>query len=424
MPNVPRWGMCGNPWNARRRDGDGMVGGMTAAAATGGMVEVASASEPGPRRFGELPPCPYPIRQPVGALVWLLTICAGLASLLLLLAILAAIPVLNFLALGVMLEAEGRVVRSGRLRDGIPFAGALPRLGAVVIGVWLWLLVVRLVSQASVDAALVDPGGRAARNWALAQTAIMVFVGIHLTGALFAGGSLIAFCRPIRNVRRLASAVLDGTAWKTASVALAEAVDVIQPWRLFSLGVRGFVGAFLWLLVPTLLFSALRDTTKPVGVLVTLVGGVLLVIVLLWAPFLQARFAADPRMDVFRDLGAVRALWRRAPVAMLLAIVLLYGLSLPLPLLKIVATPRDAVILLTPVFILTIFPARLAVGWATHRAAAQATACWPILRWPVNAIALMLLIAYVFVLFFTPAIDARGRRVLFDHHALLLPTPL
>ena len=30
---------------------------------------------------------------------------------------------------------------------------------------------------------------------------------------------------------------------------------------------------------------------------------------------------------------------------------------------------------------------------------------------------------YLFLLFFTPAIDALGRRVLFDHHALLLPSP-
>jgi hypothetical protein len=34
-----------------------------------------------------------------------------------------------------------------------------------------------------------------------------------------------------------------------------------------------------------------------------------------------------------------------------------------------------------------------------------------------------LLGAFLFLLFFTPAIGSAGRRVLFDHHALLLPTP-
>jgi hypothetical protein len=36
----------------------------------------------------------------------------------------------------------------------------------------------------------------------------------------------------------------------------------------------------------------------------------------------------------------------------------------------------------------------------------------------VPAVALLLVL-----LFITPAIDALGRRVLFDHHAILLPTP-
>jgi hypothetical protein len=100
------------------------------------------------------------------------------------LAVLAAVPVANIVALGYMLEAEGRVVRSGRLRDGVPFAGALPRLGAIVLGSWLWLLVVRLVTQAAADAALVDPGGPAAMRWQRAQTAAVTVVGLHLVAAL------------------------------------------------------------------------------------------------------------------------------------------------------------------------------------------------------------------------------------------------
>jgi hypothetical protein len=227
----------------------------------------------------------------------------------------------------------------------------------------------------------------------------------------------------VRNGRRLLSAIRSGTAWTTASEALAEVIDAIRPGKLFSLGLRGFLGAFLWLLVPTILFSSLRDTSKPGQVLVTLLGGILLAIVLAWVPFFQARFAAEQRFAVFRDLEAVRELWRRAPIVMLLALVILYGLSLPLYLFKIVATPRDAVLFLTPIFILTIYPARLAVGWATHRAQARPARCWLLLRWPVTAILLPLLALYVFLLFFTPAIDAFGRRALFDHHALLIPTP-
>ena len=373
--------------------------------------------------FGTLPPCPSPLVHPLRAAAWVVTVSVGLASLGLFTAILAAIPLVNLLALGLLLESEGRVVRSGRLRDGIPFAGALPRLGAIVVGTWLWLLVIRFVAQGAADAALVAPGGPAARGWAIARVVTAFAVGLHLVAAWFAGGSFVSFFRPIRNGRRLGGAILRGTAWSTATGAVRQVLDVVAPGRLLWLGVRGFVGTFLWLFIPTVLFSALRDTTRPGQVIVTLLGAVSLAAVLSWVPFLQARFAAEGRMEVFRDLATVREWWRRAPVVMLLALLVLYGLSLPLFLFKVVAAPRDAVPFLTPIFVATIFPARLAVGWAAHRAAAREQRRWAVLRVPVAVAFVPLMALYLFLLFFTPAIDALGRRVLFDHHALLLPTP-
>ena len=373
--------------------------------------------------FGTLPPCPPPLRHPLRAVAWAVTVAVGLVSLGLLTALLAAIPFVNFLALGLMLESEGRVVRSGRLRDGIPFAGALPRLGSVVLGTWLWLLVIRFVTQAAADAALVDPGGAAARGWAIAKVTTSLGVGTHILAAWFAGGGFVAFFRPIRNLRRLLAALRRGTAWDEATGAVRRVIEVIAPARLMWLGIRGFAGAFLWLFVPTVLFSALRDTTKPGQVLVTLLGAASLAVVLSWVPFMQARFAAEGRFGVFRDLGTVREWWRRAPMVMLLALVVLYGLSLPLFLFKVVAAPRDAVPFLTPIFVATIFPARLAVGWAVHRAAARPRRRSALVRLPVAVAFVPLIALYLFLLFFTPAIDALGRRVLFDHHALLLPTP-
>ncbi|MFM7075466.1 MAG: hypothetical protein ACKO3G_05285 [Planctomycetaceae bacterium] len=376
-----------------------------------------------PPPFGTLPPFPPPLRHPLRALAWIVTVGVGLASLLLLLAILAALPPLNILALGVMLEAEARVARSGRLRDGVPFAGALPRLGTIVVGTWAWLLVVRVVTQAAADALLVDPAGPSARFWAVARPVAATLVGVHLVAALFDGGSAAAFVRPLRGVRRLVAALRDGSAWGRAAAALEAVATAIAPGRLAWLGARGFVGALAWLVLPTILFSALRDTTKPGGALVTLVGAALLAVVLSWAPFLQARFAAEGRFAAFREVAAVREMWRRAPVVMLLAIVVLYGLSLPLYLFKIFAAPRDVVLFLTPIFVVTIYPARLAVGWATHFAATRPRRRPLLVRIPVALLFLAGMAAYLFLLFFTPAIDAFGRRTLFDHHALLLPTP-
>jgi hypothetical protein len=46
-----------------------------------------------------------------------------------------------------------------------------------------------------------------------------------------------------------------------------------------------------------------------------------------------------------------------------------------------------------------------------------------VVRLAASATLLGLLAVYLAVLFFMPAIGAFGRRVLFEHHALLLPTP-
>src|SRR5262245_49199645 len=58
----------------------------------------------------------------------------GLASLIGCLAVLAAIPLLNFLSLGYLLEASGRVASSGRLRDGFIDIDKFARIGSLVAG--------------------------------------------------------------------------------------------------------------------------------------------------------------------------------------------------------------------------------------------------------------------------------------------------
>lgn len=369
------------------------------------------------------PRCPSPLRHPVAACGWLVALGAGLVSLVALLAVIAAIPVVNLVALGYMLEGEGRVVRSGRLRDGLPLAALLPRLGAIAGGTWACILVVRLVSGAAADASLVDPGGPAAAAWRLAATLTAVLVGVHLLLAWHAGGSLVSFVRPLRNLRLFVRALRAGTAWSGAADRLAATLGLIRPVRLFALGLRGLLGGAAWLVPATLVFSAFRDTQRPVALLVTLVGAVLLGAALVGVPIMQARFAADGRLTAFRDVSVVRRLFRRAPWALVAAVVVLHALSLPLYLAKVVVPPRDALWLVTPIFVLTIYPARLVVGLATGYALRRTRDRWAIVRWAALAVLAPLLALDLLLLFFMPAIDALGRRVLFDHHALLLPTP-
>lgn len=123
------------------------------------------------------------------------------------------------------------------------------------------------------------------------------------------------------------------------------------------------------------------------------------------------------------DLRAIRQLHRRAPIAFLLSIVILYALALPLYLFKLFETPQDMRWLLTPVFVVSIYPARILIGWAYSWAQRKERKSWLIVRLVCSLVTWPLLGFYVFMLFFTPAVGAAGRAVLFQHHAVLLPWP-
>ena len=73
------------------------------------------------------------MRGIASALEWLF----GLASLLVGLSTLAALPMLQFLSLGYLLESSARVARSGRLRDGFVGVRRAARVGGLAAGLWL-----------------------------------------------------------------------------------------------------------------------------------------------------------------------------------------------------------------------------------------------------------------------------------------------
>lgn len=374
--------------------------------------------------FESLPPFPHPLRKPFHAAYWLFELVFGVVSLFALLAFLAAIPIVNFLALGYLLEAEGRVARTGKLRYAMPLLPLAPKLGGIAFGTWCWWWVVRLVSDAASDAALIAPGSGVAIGWRIFLTALTVFVSIHLVLAIARGGRLRLFFWPTPlNGLWLWRQLQRGDYASMAGSAVKEFIAALRLRHHFWLGLRGFASAFALLFVPTALFSALNDTSKPGQVILTLIGGFCLVLMLSWVPFLQARFAAENRLSAMLELRAIRELFRRTPIVWFLAVVVLYALALPLYLFKLFEIPQDMLWMLTPIFIVSSYPARIFVGWAYARAVKKERRGWFIVRWACRLLLLPLLGFYVFLLFFTPAVDAVGRAVLFQHHAVLLPWP-
>jgi len=372
---------------------------------------------------GAIPPFPHSFWHPLRAIAWVVRMVFGIISLVVLLAVIAAIPLVNFLALGYLLEVEGRMARTGRLRFAFPLLDLAPRIGSIVLGTWAFLTPVRLLASAAADARMIDPGSRADIAYHIGLNVSWVLVSIHICMAIARGGSVGCFLRPLKNLLWLIKRFRAGDYWDTASSHIREFIAAMRMKHHFWLGVRGFFGAAIWLLIPTALFAALEDVEQPVQVIITLLGGVILTLFFSYIPFLQARYAAENRFKAMFELGYVRRLYKRAPISWAIAIILTFVLTLPLYLFKISLLPQDAMWGVTLVFIATIYPTKVLIGWSYHRAVRKTQRSWFGLRWICRAVFYPLLAIYVILLFFTQTISEHGRAVLYEHHAFMLPIP-
>ena len=289
--------------------------------------------------LGSIPPIPHPVWHPLRAIAWLARMAFGIVSLIFLLSVVAAIPLVNFLALGYLLEVEGRIARTGKLRYAFPLLDLAPRIGSIALGIWVCVVPIRLLASAAADARLIDPGSTVDGVLHSLTLVAAIAVALHICLALARGGGIGCFCRPIKNGRWLLRRLFDAEYWKRAERAVRDFIRGLRLKHHFSLGFRGFLGAALWLVVPTILYSSLENTEEVREVFVALVGGLLLLLVFAWMPFLQARFAAENHFRAMFELRTVRELFRRTPVAWLFALVIVYTLALPLYLFKIILPP-------------------------------------------------------------------------------------
>lgn len=391
----------------------------------------------------------------------------GLISLIGSLAVVAAIPFLNLFALGYLLDASGRVAKSGRIRDGFIDIGKFSRIGSLVAGTWICLLVPRFTSSLASDALLIDPDGFAARGWGVAQFAITSLVVGHVLLAWYSGGRLRHFFWPLLAPFQLAARVLFGrvigpllrpmvraiwpaladdlfqiqpmSAWFPPAILVAgfrrgrmfiEARDAVWDFvvslslpQRFWLGLRGFVGALAWLIVPSVMLMAGTSDGGSVTIVIGYLGAIAMMFVLWHLPFLQTRFAAQNRLAAMFEPKAARAEFARAPFAYWFALAITLLFALPLYLLKIEPPPRELWWTLTIFFILFIYPARLLTGWAVGRVAFRPQPRFFAFRWLAVAACVPVLAFYVFIVFFTQYTSYLGPASLLEQHAFLVPVP-
>lgn len=343
--------------------------------------------------------------------------CFGVPALFVGLAVLASVPVGQFLALGYLLEVSGRVARTGRLRDGFIGVRTAARFGGAALAVGLMWLPLYYVSVQVEAAKVIEPNGTVARQWERALAAFAVLAVLHATAALLRGGRARDFLRPL-NLVWLARRALAGGLYTEARDRFWNQLVALRLPYYFWLGVRGFAGAFVWLVVPLSLL-AVGHLNPAVGLL----GGALLAVVVLYVPFLQARFARDDRFRAFREVAQVRDAFRGAPIAFAFALLVHLSFAIPLYLLKIEAIPKDIVFLEGLLFLLFIFPARVLGGWALARGARRETPRHGLFRWAARFALVPVALAYVFVVFVSQHIGWQGIASLYEQHAFLLPVP-
>ena len=288
-------------------------------------------------------------------------------------------------------------------------------------------MLLRLLANQSASAHIIDPGGPADRRFAVFSTVVWGLVTVHLCLALARGGGLTTYVRPIKNLRWLIARWRAGDYLKTASQHVESFVAEFQLRHHFWLGARGFVVSLSWLIVPSVLYVS---ATKPEGgaAVFTVVIGLLLTLVFAWVPFLQARFAAENRFRAGFEMRQVKELYRHAPFAFLFALILVYVLALPMYIFKAFQLPSDAQWPITLIFIVSIYPARVATGWVYHRAVVRrelGLRSWLSTRLFVRlGLIFPLLGVYTFILYFTQFIATDGKAELVKHHAFLLPWSL
>jgi len=341
----------------------------------------------------------------------------GLPVLFLGLAILSAIPIGQFLVLGYLLEVSGRVARTGRLRDGFIGVRTAAHFGGIALASFMMWLPLYFLSIEAQAAQIIDPNGRIARQWQIWLSVLATIFTLHAIAALLRGGRIRHFLFPL-NIPWLVIRVFRGGLYTEARDRLWNTVVGLRIPYYFWLGLRGFIGAFLWLAIPLLLLGVGHRLP-----LVGFIGGMMLAVVVLYVPFLQVRFARDNRLRAFIEFQQVRGAFRRAPLAFAFALWVHLLFAIPLYILKIELIPRDLMFLEGLMFLLFIFPARLLGGWAYARGARRATPRFWMLRWMGRFAVIPIVFAYVFVVFLSQHLGWQGIGSLYEQHAFLLPVP-
>ena len=366
------------------------------------------------------------IWKPIRSVLWFIHVAFGTGCLVMVLAILAAIPGLNILTLGYLIDPQKRVAESGRLRDGFPLMALAPRLGVIVFFSILLLAVIRFQAVRVSDAAVIL--GATHPRVVQMQTFLQVMqtiIAVHLMLAIARGGTVTCFLRPFKNVIWFLRKIFSRNGREEMSAGTEQVLRLVRPVHHFWIGLKAFFGAVLWLLIPAGLLVAYSapGRTAPIFGVLSLLGVMLMIPIAAWLPQLQVHQAVTGKFSSIFSVRAARRVIRNTPLCWMLTTVLMYAMTFPLYLTKIKLLPADALLVLTPFFIILTYPARVLVAWAYHRGMNQTQPAGKPYRWTIKLIMLPLLAGYAGFLFLTPFISELGKAAPLENQAFLSPVP-
>ena len=407
----------------------------------------------------------------VDGITWAVSRSFGVASIILILAVLANIPIVQFIAFGYMLAVSGQIVQSGKLRSGFLHADKATRASSIIIGTALVLIPARLVSWFHSEAYLIDPTSGQTRFLNILLVVIILLTIPHVMAAWFCGGKLRYFFWPlvapfsfalwltkkaagapgIRNVLEVCTkwispnlvndlvAAKPVTDWFLPAILFKHIRDrtlisnardnlweFVASWKLgelFKLGLFGFAGSFIWLAPPTALLFRAIGYDDGLAVFCGLTGILMATVVFGLLPFLQTLFAETGKFSSFFDLGEVYDRLMKAPLLHLFSLLIMMVLALPLLIFKIEEIPSELLWVLSVVFVTFSLPGRFLLGWAVAKGKNRPTkrAWW--YRWPVAFLMPTISFAFAFIFFFSPFVAWYGGYSLFENHVFLLPAP-
>ncbi|TWU56909.1 hypothetical protein Poly51_28270 [Rubripirellula tenax] len=368
---------------------------------------------------------PGKLRRCGAAIAWAARGSFCIASLIVLLAILTAIPLLQLIAFGYLLSVSGGLASGAKFRDALPKLSEAGQIGMTLLAVLIAALPTQLLTHWESVASLIQPGSNQAAMIRVAAIAASLFATGYLLWAWVRGGKLRHYLWP--EPKRFVKQAWRPSTWTSMPDRLWDFTVSLNLPTYFWLGLRGALGTLVWLIPAMIIIAAFRNGETGLAGLVGFVSLVLLGIALMYLPMLQAHFAAENRIGALFEVRRIRSDFRRAPWAWLAAMVCgLVILPIPLYLLKIEATPREVVWLPCLIFVAFILPARIAEGLALRRARSRPE---PVGRWAtisrrtVRVLLVPVVAVYLLFVYVSQYTSWDGLQTWVQQHAILIPVP-